>query len=284
VGAFVAPGSSISVLGSTTSTNLQALSSPINGGVEGSSNLPGAYGRVNVMNPYGGKEPFRPTSQRAVNDYSKDSQLKGVADRGPVNGGTNGSSSLPGQYGQVSVHNPYGGTQEYLRTSGNRAMNDASGSAEKYISGPVNGGLNGSSKVPSQYGKVNVMDPYGSSRLSAAPTGGNRAVSDFSGQIKGVKNGPGNGGLNGSSLLPSTYETVSRDIPWGGKNKKTTDYYNPQTATQIAKQGLLPASPTASQGKSSGFASGATGGAEGSSRIVDRGIVGREAPWGNQRY
>lgn len=194
----------------------------------------------------------------------------------PFNGGTDGSSNLPGQYGTVDIDNPYGGQQKYV-PSGKKAINYTGGSSV----GPANGGINGSSKLPGQYDTVNIDNPYGGQEKYKVER--NRSVSEFSGGVKGVRGGPINGGTNGSSLMPERYETVSIDNPWGGKNPQAPmEYYSPQSTTQTIKRGILPA--TSAAAPTTRAISGVTGGAEGSSRIVDRGVVGIDAPWGsNQR-
>lgn len=274
---------------SRQATTLSAFNGPQNGGVDGSSVLPGQYGKVLVNEPFGSQARSiaqTPGSQnQPINDYTLDNMMEGIGERSPVNGGINGSSNVPGQYNRVNAVAPYGGSYEYQQARSISTMLPGAGDVAEYQNGPVNGGLNGSSKVPAQYDTVNRSNPYGG-RPTEFPAAG-IASSDFSGGVaKGIRGGPVNGGLNGSSLLPSTYETVNREHPWGDKNTQTTaTYYNPQSSSMVvassgvqkSRGALLPATPTISS------LPGSTGGADGSSMIIDRGLVSIDNPYGNAR-
>ena len=276
------------------STVLKAFNGPQNGGVDGSSVLPGQYGKVLVNEPFGSQA--RSIAQtpgganKPTNYYTEDSQVAGIAKRSPVNGGINGSTNLPGPYNRVNAVAPYGGSYEYQQSrSTNTMMMPGAGSVEAYQTGPINGGVNGSSKVPQQYDTVNRSNPYGG-RPNEFPAAGN-ASNIFSGEFpKGIRGGPINGGLNGSSLLPTTYETVNREHPWGDKNTQATaDYYNPQSSSmvlassgggQTSRGALLPATAPITNANR---LRGSTGGVDGSSMIIDRGLVSIDNPYGNAR-
>ena len=229
------------------------------------------------------------------------SQLQSTRQPSPFNGGTAGSSNLPGQYGTINVDSPYGGQTQQYQPTGKKPTNEYG----RDIGGPVNGGTNGSSNLPGQYDMVSIDDPYGGPRKTLqtrSTTTSKPAVSDYSGGAnEGMlrRTGPINGGTNGSSLLPERYETVSIDHPWGAKNPQAPmKYYSPQpppSSSSSTTETTTESSPTtaATSSKRSAslaarsaapFASGITGGAEGSSRMVDRGVVGIDTPWGtNQR-
>ena len=208
-------------------------------------------------------------------------QLQSSPQPSPSNGGTAGSSNLPGQYGTVNVDNPYGGQARYNGPTGNRPSSEHA----RHAGGPVNGGTNGSSNLPGQYDMVSIDNPYGGPRQTLQSR---KAVADFSGGAgEGIQGGPINGGTNGSSLLPERYETVSIDNPWGGKNPQAPmKYYSPQSTSQTTsdRSASLAARSDGPAGRARNFPAGITGGAEGSSRMVDRGVVGIDTPWGtNQR-
>lgn len=212
---------------------------------------------------------------------SSSSQLQSSPQPSPSNGGTAGSSNLPGQYGTVNVDNPYGGQSRYNGgpSGGNRPSNENA----RHSGGPVNGGTNGSSNLPGQYDMVSIDNPYGGPRQTLPSK---KAVADFTGGAgEGIQGGPINGGTNGSSLLPERYETVSIDNPWGGKNPQAPmQYYSPQSTSQTTRSSSLAARSDAPEEGRPSFPAGVTGGAEGSSRMVDRGVVGIDTPWGtNQR-
>lgn len=204
----------------------------------------------------------------------------------PQNGGTQGSSNLPGQYGRVNVSDASGGHQVYRQqqTGGAGAGQRSTTPYANEGGGPSNGGVNGSSKLPGAYERIDIDNPYGGPSRNTAPSGGSRQLTEYNGDVNLIRGGPINGGAGGSSLLPGRYETVSKDDPWGAKNPqvRNVEYYTPNSTTQKSpKEGLVP-TPPPNMGQAKNVP-GMTGGAGGSSRIVDRGTVGIDAPWGNQR-
>lgn len=235
----------------------------------------------------GATDAFIITPRSSPTKASRSSPLQSSPQPSPFNGGTAGSSNLPGQYGTINVDSPYGGqTASRYQPTGNKPTNEYP-REHNNIGGPLNGGTHGSSNLPGQYDTVSIDDPYGGPRKNPLPS--KPAVTDFSGGTNaGIRGGPINGGTNGSSLLPERYETVSIDHPWGGKNPQAPmEYYSPKSTSSTA-----PPAPASGNQRSvslaarsgSNFSSGVTGGAEGSSRMVDRGVVGIDTPWGtNQR-
>ena len=130
---------------------------------------------------------------------------------------------------------------------------------------PFNGGVEGSSLTPGKYERVDIDNPWG------ARTASRNYRPEYyrpSNELRGANTGPVNGGVNGSSLLPGRYETVCIDNPWGAKNPNGPRYAPRPIERNYRTPRLM----------------GMTGGADGSSRIVDRGTVSIEDPWGGSSF
>ena len=164
---------------------------PVTGGVGGSTLLPGKYGKVDIDNPWGtgSTRPFnRPEGRLPEPDNS-------IFFGGPVTGGVAGSSLTPREYERVEVDNPWGGKNPahpnflYYPKAGpgfggqarlpqtRRPMIIAQGSSHGAVLPALKGstgGVDGSTMLPTGYGKVNIDNPWGDSRqvltnINAAP-------------------------------------------------------------------------------------------------------------------
>jgi len=184
----------------------------MNGGTGGSTNLPGQYGQVDHTRPYGNCRPdWDPSGQRPTNGFTR--PPRGT---GPLNGGTGGSSNLPGPYNQVDHTSPYGNCRP--SSNGNQNTRPTTGFVRPAsVSGPLNGGIGGSSNLPGQYGQVDHTSPYGNCRPNQQPSpkGARRAVSGFTEQdYQNRRAPPMNGGTSGSARMADPYGPVDHTTPY----------------------------------------------------------------------
>jgi len=166
---------------SSALTLMQGSNAPMNGGAEGSNMVPSQYGQIDHIDPYGNSRALNTRDGQRQQQQQLQQQQEAPGRRtnaslvgGPVNGGVEGSSQVPGQYGQIDHTTPYGTNAPQNQpgmTGGNRPRTTGRGSGRRNKVEGVNpqmaprqpgftGGTSGSSMVPDQHDRIDHTSPY----------------------------------------------------------------------------------------------------------------------------
>ena len=178
------------------------------------------------------------------------------------------------------------------------AANQNAGTAMHVINGPQSGGTEGSTSVPSQYGRVSVDNPWGESSPNSRFYGGAESGSymvpepSAGGGNKLVPKTPSflplgkgeilskTGGIEGANKYTEKGDTTKwATTPWAGTGKGTDTAFSPPPIR--AKNNSLLKEMGAAMPLAKGEIKTKTGGNEGASKYIEKGDTTKWAttPW-----
>jgi len=173
--------------------------------------------------------PPPPQSSAMVRAGSPPQRMATPARSLPHYGGLQGSTNLPSQYAQMDPTSPYykerNGRSLYDEESRGSRAGSVSYLEGYHISGPANGGPQGSTYLPSQYAQIDHTSPYHKERNGQLYDEVYRGAAANVHYLEGL-NGPANGGIQGSPLLPAAYERIDAEQPYSLKSRSHVPNYN----------------------------------------------------------